>query len=118
MFRCLIAAGSPFRAVENKQFKLLIQKLRPGTTTPSKRYLRGQLLDEVDKGEKNGTLWDLRGAECCTPKRCLIEFGLEVCAMVTENAVNMTTLRRQFFAETGTHISGCSVHFANLLNDL
>ena len=43
------------------------------------------------------------------------EFKVQVCAMVTDNAANMASLRRCFFEETGIHVYGCSAHFANLL---
>ena len=56
LFRCIVATGSPFRMTENKQFKALIQKLRPGTEVASRKYLSEKLLDEVYGEEKVGRL--------------------------------------------------------------
>ena len=41
--RCIIATGSAFRSVENKQFKNMVQLLRPGTVLPTRQLVSGTL---------------------------------------------------------------------------
>ena len=47
-----MATRTSFRTVENKQFKAFVQKLRPGTETPSRKYVSEKLLDEIYEQEK------------------------------------------------------------------
>lgn len=49
--RFILAANVPFRVVENEQWKLLLQKLRPGVKCPSRRSLGGSLLETIYKSE-------------------------------------------------------------------
>ena len=51
-----MATESPFRMTENKQFKALIQTLRPGTEVPSRKYLSEKLLDDVYGEQLEGLL--------------------------------------------------------------
>ena len=50
--RCIIATGSAFRSVENKQFKNMVQLLRTGTVLPTRQLVSGTLLDEIYDIEK------------------------------------------------------------------
>ena len=52
LFRSIIATGSAFRSVENKQFENMVQLLRPGTVLPTRQLVSGTLLDEIYDIEK------------------------------------------------------------------
>ena len=43
----LIATNSSFRTVENKQFRKMLNMLKPGTTPPDRKVCAGSLLNEV-----------------------------------------------------------------------
>ena len=50
--RSLVATNASFRSVDNRQFRKLVELLRPGTTISDRHDLAGKLLDEVYEEEK------------------------------------------------------------------
>ena len=62
--RCIIATGSAFRSVENKQFKNMVQLLRPGTVLPTRQLVSGTLLDgiyDIEKAKVSSLVTGLEG---------------------------------------------------------
>ena len=52
MFRCIIATNSPFTFSGNKQFKRLVEMLRPGTTVPNRNKISDEIVDKIYNEEK------------------------------------------------------------------
>ena len=52
MFRCIIPTNSPFTFSGNKQFKRLVEMLRPGTTVPNRNKISDELVDKIYDEEK------------------------------------------------------------------
>ena len=59
--RYVLATNSPFHDIENKQFKILCQKLHPGYKPPSEREVSGHLLDEIYNEQVEVCRNDLEG---------------------------------------------------------
>jgi len=153
-----------FNSAESKQFKNMIQKLRPGYSPPNRHKLSGELLDKVYSNLTSNARSILNGQRVtlsldgwsnianqslivsslqCQDKVYVVDcfdasseshtgdylaniakkqidiaeekFGVDVVAIVTDNASNMVKMRQIIGDKRKVINYGCSAHQANLL---